>query len=132
LAMIGLLLSISSRATVDDRAPVAAHFAAPVRWVMIGFAAIAMVALGRAFQVQVWAADETMARPALVRLADGTLRFDDNPRLLSAARQLLVRGTIVDRNGVPLASSDRAAVLKQAPALARVGVDARTSCPPTR
>jgi len=132
LAMVGLLLSISGRRAADERPAIAPQIAPAVRWVIACFTAIAAVTLGRAFQVQVWAADETMARSTLVRLADGTLRFDDNPRLLSAARQLLVRGTIADRNGVPLASSDRAALSKQAPALARLGVDTKSSCPPTR
>jgi cell division protein FtsI/penicillin-binding protein 2 len=76
----------------------------------------------------VLAADATMAAPALVRLADGGLRFDANPRLLAAARQYLRRGDIVDRNGVILATSDPAAVGKQAAALSRLGVDADSAC----
>jgi cell division protein FtsW (lipid II flippase) len=132
LVMVGLLLSISGRTVAGESPRLAVHFAPAVRWVVACFAVIAAIALGRAFQVQVWAADETMARSALVRLADGTLRFDDNPRLLSAARQLLVRGTISDRNGVPLATSDRALVQKQAQALGRLGLDAKDACQTSR
>jgi hypothetical protein len=86
----------------------------------------------RAFQVQVWAADETMARSALVRLRTAHYGSTTTHGCCRPRRQLLVRRDDRDRNGVPLATSDRAVVQKQAPALGRLGIDAKGHLPESR
>jgi len=53
--------------------------------------------------VQVAQADSLVARPHLGIQADGIRRYQDNPRILDVMRRI-PRGTIVDRNGVVLAS----------------------------
>ncbi len=127
---IGVLLAISSSSTPSPRPAAVVQFQRPLSWVTACLAMFAVLVVGRAFHAQVSAADETMAASALVRLADGGLRFEDNPRLLAAARQHLGRGDIVDRNGVIVATSEAAHLTANAKALARVDVDAATACRP--
>jgi cell division protein FtsW (lipid II flippase) len=98
-ASIGILLSIANRASPVE----APAFRMPLRYLSIALASLAFVVAARAFQVQVISANATMARPVLALLADGTYRFQDNPRLVAAARDLIPRGRILDRRGVPLA-----------------------------
>jgi cell division protein FtsW (lipid II flippase) len=128
LAAIGLLLAIGETGTPVARTATAVRFLRPARAVMACLAIVGLVTVGRAFHAQVWAADGVMATPALVRLADGTVRFDDNPRLLVAARQILSRGTIADRNGLPLATNDRAELTASAKRLAAAGADIANAC----
>jgi cell division protein FtsW (lipid II flippase) len=129
---IGALLAISHAGTAQPREAAVRHFARPVAVIAGCIALFGILAVGRAFHAQVFAADATMASSALVKLADGGVRFEANPRLLAAARQYLRRGDIVDRNGLVLATSDPAVVAKQAAALARLGIDAASVCRPGR
>lgn len=96
---IGVLMAIAKR-----RGPVRTHLRAPLRVlaIVLGIAASAVVA--RAGWVQAVRADEFATASSLSEQADGGYRYGYNPRLLAAAR-LLVRGTIYDRNGLPLATS---------------------------
>jgi cell division protein FtsI/penicillin-binding protein 2 len=48
-------------------------------------------------------ADDLASASSITEQADGGYRFEHNPRLLTAARSL-PRGTIYDRNGLPLAT----------------------------
>jgi cell division protein FtsI/penicillin-binding protein 2 len=72
--------------------------------VSIAFAAAGILLLGRAAFVQVARADAIAGAGALTVQADGVRRFEYNPRLLSIAAAI-PRGTIYDRNGIPLATS---------------------------
>jgi hypothetical protein len=128
---LGLLLAVSEPASSPRREAIAA-FRMPLARVTVVLAALGLILVGRAFHSQVWAADPTMARPALVRLADGGFRFVDNPRLLAAARHLLERGTITDRNGIPLATNSLTALNTHAAAFSSMGVDPARACPPTQ
>jgi cell division protein FtsW (lipid II flippase) len=104
-AAAGLLLAISHRGLAEPRREAINHFGRPIRYITTTLAVMAVAVLGRAFYAQVWAADAIMISPALVQLADGTVRFDDNPRLLAAAHDLLPRGEITDRRGVVVAGT---------------------------
>jgi cell division protein FtsW (lipid II flippase) len=128
LAAIGLLLSISERGEAAPRAASMTRFARPSLAAAACLAIAGLVTLGRMSYAQVFAADAVMTRPALVRLADGTVRFDENPRLLAAARQLLPRGTIADRNGLPLATNDPADLRPHAKTFAALGIDPAVAC----
>ena len=76
---------------------------------------VAVLALvGVLATVQVVQADAYAARPHLGLQADGVRRYQYNPRLLDLMGRI-PRGTIVDRNGVPLATSDRE-LMRAAPA----------------
>jgi cell division protein FtsW (lipid II flippase) len=124
-AALGLLASLQS-----DRAPAAdlSAFDRPVRWLGRGLSIAAMGLLAFAADVQVLHADRFVVRPHLGVQADGMRRFQDNPRVLDLVRQV-PRGTIVDRNGLPLATDDRQAVQQASAAYARVGVDVAAACP---
>ena len=99
LTGMGILLSIATRATSTP----AAAFRIPLRNLALVLAAFGAVVVARAFYLQVVSGDATLARPVLTLLADGSYRFQDNPRLLGAARDLIPRGRILDREGEPLA-----------------------------
>src|SRR5207249_124412 len=96
---VGIVLSIAKR-----QGPVRLHLRRPIAAVGGVLAAAAAVMVGRAVWIQIVKADEIAAASSLSEQADGGVRFEYNPRLLSAAR-LIPRGTIYDRNGLPLATS---------------------------
>jgi cell division protein FtsW (lipid II flippase) len=97
LISVGILLSVANRGSVAAPA-----FRIPVRYLSLMLATLAIVVTARALQFQVVTATATVARPVLAALADGSYRFQDNPRLLAAARDLIPRGRILDRNGTVL------------------------------
>jgi cell division protein FtsW (lipid II flippase)/cell division protein FtsI/penicillin-binding protein 2 len=119
---LGVLLSISRHAD-EERT----EFARPVLWLGGTLAAALLVVAGRAAYLQTVAADRTVAATALTVQADGVRRFEYNPRLLAAAQQI-VRGTIYDRNGIPLATSHVADVQEHAAALTALGVSPADVC----
>ncbi len=125
LAGIGVLLSISDR--VSPRAAPAFH--GPIRWLELVLGTLALAVVGRAAMVQIVQADQTLAQPALTMLADGTYRFEDNPRLLRAARELLPRGNVLDRNGLPLAFTGPIDMARFGPRFAELGIDLARVCP---
>jgi cell division protein FtsW (lipid II flippase)/cell division protein FtsI/penicillin-binding protein 2 len=96
---VGIVLAVARR-----QSPVREHLRQPmlVLGTVLALAAVALAA--RAAWIQVLHADDYAAASSLSEQADGGYRFEHNPRLLAAARTL-VRGTIYDRNGVPLATS---------------------------
>lgn len=100
-AIYGILLAISARADDGERP----EFQRPVKCVMAIMGLLALAAVCKAAYVQVLRADETVARSTLAMQADGTRRFQYNPRLLQVAR-LIPRGSIYDSRGIPLATSD--------------------------
>lgn len=124
LAVVGLILAAGRQATPSAE-PL---FARPVRTLGIVMTVFAVAVAGRAFYVQVVTRVDTMARPVRARQADGILRFQDNPRLREAA-QLLTRGAILDRQGVPIASSDRAALEPLRAQYTQMGVTLASACP---
>ena len=123
LAGVGILLAIASRSS----SPPAAAFRRPIRCLAAVLATLGIVVAQRAWQVQVHAADRIAATPVLARLADGTFRLDNNPRFLSAARELLPRGRIFDRNGLPLALTT-ADVPRYRSQFVQMGIDLEEAC----
>jgi cell division protein FtsW (lipid II flippase) len=123
-AAVGLLAAIRS-----DTRPAAdlAIFRPAIRWVSGGFAVAAMVLLAAAVRVQVLSADDIAIRPHLGLQADGSRRYQYNPRVLDAAR-IIPRGSILDRNGLPLATDDRELIEDHGAALQKVGADP-AACP---
>ncbi|MGE5837586.1 MAG: FtsW/RodA/SpoVE family cell cycle protein, partial [Acidobacteriota bacterium] len=108
LAAVGILTAIrNSRLPVADTEP----FRVPLRTlgVVLGTAAIALMAI--VINVQVAKRDDYLVRPQLALQADGGRRFVYNPRVLDVVRQI-PRGTIYDRQGLPLASGDTAVIHK--------------------
>lgn len=81
-------------------------FVVPVRALKWTCAGVVLMLIGRAGLVQVVRADAVAGRANLTRQADGGHRYQYNPRLIALARAI-PRGTIFDRHGLPLATSDR-------------------------
>ena len=79
--------------------------------------------------MQVVRADETLTEASLTLQGDGARRYTYNPRLLAAARTI-ERGTILDRHGVPLASSRVAELTKHKDTFAHLGINLDEACPP--
>lgn len=100
-ALFAVILGISNRRRDE---PITKPFVVPVRWLSIPLTLFGLVLLGRAASVQVLQAGDLIARDTRVFQADGVKRAQHNPRLNSLAREL-VRGDVVDRNGVVLATS---------------------------
>lgn len=97
-------------------------FRAPVRWLAAALAAVALIFTAKAAFIQLLHDRDIMTREALVFEADGVKRPQRNPRLNSLAREL-TRGSITDRNGIPLASSDWNELERHRAELASLGVD---------
>jgi cell division protein FtsW (lipid II flippase) len=123
-AALGLLLSIADRAAAAGQPSPFAPGARRLGWTVAGLAAGVLLTAAR---VQTLAADEVMAAGALTRQADGVRRYSYNPRLLAAAIRI-VRGTITDRNGLPLATSRPEVIAASAPRLASLGLQVDPQC----
>jgi cell division protein FtsW (lipid II flippase)/cell division protein FtsI/penicillin-binding protein 2 len=121
---IGAVLAIAKR-----RSAVREHLKGPIRALGATLAAAGIALTARAGWVQVVRADGFASASALSQQADGGYRFEHNPRLLAAARTL-VRGTIYDRNGLPLATS-RPEEIGSIEAMYRAaGITTPQPCPP--
>jgi len=124
-AALGILLGIADRS--GGTAP-RGEFTRPVRVLGAALGVAALAVLARAADVQIVRADAYAAAPALSVQADGALRYAYNPRLLEAA-SAVVRGTVYDRQGVPLATSRPEVVAKARDQLIQLGVDPDRACP---
>lgn len=121
---LGALAGIrSGREAPADLVP----FARPVRWVGGALALFAVGLVAAAGRVQVLHADEVLVRPHLGMQADGTRRYQYNPRVLDVARQI-PRGNVLDRRGLPLATDDRARLGRAQGDFQRLGVVLDGSC----
>ena len=124
-AALGLLAALRS-----DRAPAAdfAVFRPALRWLTVSVATAAIALMVVVTRVQWLSADEVAIRPHLGLQADGSRRYQYNPRLLDIVRQI-PRGSILDRNGLPLASDDEALLSRAAAAYTSLGVSLQSVCP---
>jgi cell division protein FtsW (lipid II flippase) len=123
-AALGLLASIRS-----DAAPAAdlSVFSTPIRGLGITLAACAAALLLAAARVQVVNPDALVVKAHLGLQADEARRYQYNPRILDIARAI-PRGTILDREGVLLATDDRDRIRKSAPGLLGLGVSVDAAC----
>jgi cell division protein FtsW (lipid II flippase) len=119
---VGVVLGIAQR-----RGVARAHMQRPLS-ALGGVLALAAIVLGvRAAWIQTLRADAIASAPSLSEQADGGYRFEHNPRLLLAARSL-PRGTIYDRNGLPLATSVPKEIAAMASIYRAAGVTPAEAC----
>jgi cell division protein FtsW (lipid II flippase) len=128
--VVGMLLSISghsgpAKPEQEDRA---APFRAPVAAIGIALALIGVIALSKAAYVQVARSAETMGHGTLVVQADGARRYQYNPRFQDVMNSIPM-GSIYDRNGLPLATSDWAELEKHRAEYQQLGIDIDRACP---
>jgi cell division protein FtsW (lipid II flippase) len=116
-AVFGALVALSR----EGGDPASAPFRASTKVVGMLLAWFGLVLVIKAAYVQVVRADATLGRGALTIQADDVRRYQYNPRLLAIARTI-PRGTIFDRNGLPLASSNWEEIARFRDAYQRAGV----------
>jgi len=98
--MFAMLSSISSRG--GDKPNL--HFRVPLEAAGMALGALALIIVAKAFYVQVARSAAIMGEGTLVVQADGARRYQYNPRFQEITRDI-PKGTIYDRNGLPLATS---------------------------
>jgi cell division protein FtsI/penicillin-binding protein 2/cell division protein FtsW (lipid II flippase) len=119
--IFALLLSISADATAKKRELLR------VRRLGFVLACSATALLAMAARYQVFQDKDYLARDAHAFEADGVKRPQHNPRLNSLAREI-PRGTIYDRNGVPLATANWAELEQHRTEYAALGVSLEDAC----
>ncbi len=123
--VIAILLSISSRPGSEERT---LPFRLPVRAVGLVFAAGGAVVLAKAAWVQVARDQAVMGAGTLVVQADGARRYQYNPRFQDVMREI-PKGTVYDRNGLPLATSNWEELAKHRAEYQQLGIDIDRACP---
>ena len=117
--LLGILMSLSRDAAPEPNGAFRKQISR-VAWLL---AAAGVVIVLQAARIQAVQADAFLGRGALIVQADGHRRYTYNPRIMEAADSI-PRGTIYDRNGIPLAA-DSAALLQSFRAqYAPLGIDA--------
>ncbi|HXO18333.1 MAG TPA: penicillin-binding transpeptidase domain-containing protein, partial [Thermoanaerobaculia bacterium] len=133
--ILGVVLAVSAHPadpTSNDGAEGTAstrRFHGGLRWVSVGLAAILAGIVLKVAYVQVLRADDVLTRGCIALQADGLRRFEYNPRLAAIAATI-PRGSIVDRNGILLATSDPAELAKGRDALSVLGATVPASTAP--
>lgn len=116
--IVGLLLAVSSKPSHSEAVR---RFDGAVRWTALGLMFFGVAILAKAAFVQVFRPDHYLTQSALVLHGDDKRYFDANPRLEAIARTI-PRGSILDRNGIPLATSDPQELERQRATFERLGV----------
>ncbi len=99
--ILGILASLSRNSSAAVQSE---PFRKPVAHLAMLLSAAGILIVAQAARVQIFQSDEFLGRGALVVQADGHRRYVHNPRILEAAAGI-PRGSIFDRNGLPLATS---------------------------
>ena len=124
-AVIAMLEAISNRGREDSGA-------SPFRGVTAAagaiFAVAGAVVLTKAGYVQVARSAAVMGEGTLVMQADGARRYQYNPRLMEIMKEI-PKGTIYDRNGLPLATSNWDELEKHRADYKALGIDIDRACP---
>ena len=121
-AALGVCAAIARR-----RGPARDALVSPTRSLGWSLAAAALLIVVRAADVQIVRADTFATRANLTQQADGGYRYQYNPRLISAARSI-VRGTIFDRDGVPIATSTPGEIDRFASHYKKLGLELSEAC----
>lgn len=119
-ALYGIVLALSARSAPTASPEAVKRFDGALRWVALGLAVAGSAIVLRAAWVQVVQPNRTLTRGALTLQGDGLRRFQYNPRLEDIAATI-PRGSVLDRNGIPLATSNPEELARHKEALAELG-----------
>ena len=120
----GILLALGrEKGSVERTAP----FHRGLRAIEIVIGGLLLCVVGKAALVQISNADSIVGEGTLVLQADGGRRYIYNPRLIAAARTLQ-RGTIYDRTGLPLATSNWDELEAHRAQYKELGIDIDQAC----
>jgi cell division protein FtsI/penicillin-binding protein 2 len=123
-AVVAMVEAVSSRGR-EGSAP--SPFRASTLAVGVIFAVAGAVVLAKAGYVQVLRDDAVMGAGTLVVQADGARRYQYNPRFQEVMRDI-PKGTIYDRNGLPLATSTWDELEKHRGDYKALGIDIDQAC----
>jgi cell division protein FtsI/penicillin-binding protein 2 len=134
-AICAVLLSISQQAAknraatdlVDEVIPIGVIFRLPLQTAAWALGLCALALVGRAGYLQLIRGPELIAQTTLVFTQDGVKRPLRNPRLNLLAASI-PRGSIFDRNGIVLATSNRALLENQREQLTALNPSLDNSC----
>ncbi len=132
-AVIAILLSISGaspsapipRAEGEPR-PLQSGPAIPILGATL--AAACLIVFAKAAYVQVMHSDAIVGEGTLVVQADGARRYQYNPRFQEVMREIPM-GSVYDREGIPLATSDWSELDKHRAQYQQLGIDIDRACP---
>ena len=125
-AIVGILASLGSNPGSSERT---APFHSGIAWIGGVLAAVALAVVGKAAYVQVLHPDDFAGKGALVTQADNVRRYVYNPRLTATIRDLK-RGTVYDRDGLPLATSRWEELEQNRARYKDLGIDIDSACNP--
>jgi len=128
--IFAIILAVANRGQGEDEGVelvIAEPFRKPLRALGIVLAGAAACLVAKAASVQVLQDNDLMARDANVIQEDGAKRPQHNPRLNSLAHEL-ARGTIYDRNGLPLATSSWDELIGHRADYQKLGIDVQSAC----
>ena len=125
---LGVIVAIRNAASAPYVSPVTRPFRMGVTRLVATLGTVAAVLLVFLFNAQVLQANEFVVRPHLGLQGDGVRRFQYNPRVLDVLASI-PRGSVLDRRGLPLATSDAAIAGKARDAYKKAGIDADCAMP---
>jgi cell division protein FtsW (lipid II flippase) len=125
---LGVIVAIRNAASAPDVSPVTRPFRTGVSRLAATLGTVAAVLLVFLFNAQVLQANEFAVKPHLGLQGDGVRRFQYNPRLLDVLAGI-PRGSVLDRRGLPLATSDAAVAKKTHDAYKKAGIEADCATP---
>jgi cell division protein FtsW (lipid II flippase) len=125
---LGVIVAIRNAAFAAHATPVTKPFRAGITRLAATLGTVGAVLLIFVFNAQVLQASEFAVKPHLGMQGDGVRRFQYNPRLLDVLASI-PRGSVLDRRGLPLATSDAAIARKARDAYKKAGIDADCAMP---
>jgi cell division protein FtsW (lipid II flippase) len=125
--LVGIVLAISARGGPHGEHATRVAFRVPANRLAAVFAIAFAAVVAKAAYVQVAESGPIMGHGTLVLQADGMRRFQYNPRFLDVIERI-PKGSIYDRNGLPLATSDWNELEKHRAEYRELGIDIDAAC----
>ncbi len=125
--LFGIVLALSNKPEMEEKQ---LPFRAGIRSLAFVLASLLLIVVARFVWIGTIRADKILAQSILVSQADGVRRYQDNPRLLEVAREL-PKGSIYDRNGLPLATSNWPLLEAHRADYAKLGVNLEQTTAPS-